>query len=121
MKKTWKEKFIEAIDPLTWGFEEGDDGSLITLALDEAASLLEQLPLFEDVPALGLSDLLRESTLSDELGSLEPIDTLYALGEQHNYGAGLREAEAAEAMAVAEEVCILLEKVLNLVNPGDLQ
>lgn len=121
MNEAWTKKFYDAIAPLTWGFEEGDDGSLITLALDEATSLLEQLPRFIDVSASSLGGLLRAADLSEELDDLGPIDVLYEIGEQHNYGAGLTHAEARQAAEVAEEVCSLLEEVLSLVNPGEPQ
>lgn len=118
MNRTWRQLFDEAVGPLGWGFEEGEDGNVISLALDEAASLLKRLPEFDAVDAVELSELLAHSKLRDQFSDLQPVDDLYELSGRHNYGIGFTSEDADEATEVAEVVLSLLQEVADLVDPG---
>ena len=103
----WAQKFEKAIGPLSWGFNEGDDGTLITLALQEAESLLRELATLASSDAEDLPDLLREGGVDED--EVKQVERLFEVSRQGSYGEGLSEEGAKEASGIAEDVAALLE------------
>ncbi|MCC6878076.1 MAG: hypothetical protein IT378_27435 [Sandaracinaceae bacterium] len=110
MNEEWKAKFYDAIGPLNWGFQLGDDGGLLVLALDEADSLLRELPRLQDRGEEGLVELLRaldEDVLADR------VERVYELASRSDYDGGIDEEDAGELSDLASEVAGELEALMR--------
>jgi hypothetical protein len=111
---TWATRLEGAIAPLQWGFEEGDDGDVIALALDEIESLLRELPELKSSEAGDLAELLRELKQSPVV--LKSVEELAAIGSRSRYGEGLDSKDAGRATLQGELLAVALEGIVN--GPG---
>jgi hypothetical protein len=111
---TWTIRFRDAIAPLQRGFEEGDDGDVIALALDEADSLLRELPELKGSKASDLTGLLRD--LKHGPAVLESAEELAIIGSRSRYGEGLDSKDAERATSLSELLAVALEGAIK--GPG---
>ena len=104
----------QALERLTWDFEEGDDGGLIKLTLDELEALLWDL-LPKAAAEGGLPGLLRANGVADD--NVRRVEDLYDLAKAGGYGQGLTEEQARLVNETAPEVAdVLCDLVQQLVD-----
>lgn len=108
----WKDSFYEALRPLSWGYNAGDDGTLITLTLDQADSLLRRLPTFAGIEADDLEELLRGKGVSSR--EIASVRKLWELGRAASYGEGLSGEDAAAVNELGKVVVRTLEIAAGL-------
>jgi hypothetical protein len=113
--KNWRESFDEALGELSFGFEDGDDGDQLTLALDSIASVLSRLPALREYDGSSLVDLVEGAGGAREL--VENLSELGELGQASGYGDGFDRAQAKRvnqlAAAVREDLELFTEKFLG--------
>lgn len=104
---TWQTRFDECLEQLSWGFETGDDGDLLTLAFDEIASVLSEIPVLQAADSSSLEALLEEAGADAAL--VVQIKRLSKIGQAANYGDGLDAQDAKYVSEVAEDVVEALQ------------
>lgn len=113
--KDWQDHFEDAIGQLSFGFEEGDDGNQLTLALDQIASLLGGLPGLGECDDSSLETFLRDARADPDL--IGQVKQLEDLGKGSGYGDGFdtTQAKLVSSMAadVADELNDFAEKYLQ--------
>lgn len=106
MNHEWETRFYDALGPLMWGFEFGDEGWLLRLAMDSADSLLRELPRLRRRGEKGLVELLE--ALAEE-GMAERVAAVYQLASESDYAGGFTEASAKALSRLAANVASDLE------------